>query len=599
MTSIPEINIEFGDLGAAPVSSQLTPARTINGRPYHAKRPHKKSRAGCVNCKSRKVKCNEERPRCRACTLRKETCVYPSTQHTFSAASSASSRSVRAAALSAAAAATATAAAAAPASSSSASNSLLPPSSTSSSSSSEDGSAAVASRVNSRSASPYLYSSTSDSANVERGWNASSNGPVRKQNRGGFNMLEEPFYLPPQIDQTDMKLLWFYTAKGFDAFAAEAGHQPQVDEILRVAIPRHAFSSRFLMDCLLALSALELQILNQPIEPSRVLMYRARAFAGYRKAIEEATPDTYPALLACSLLLCSLSSEMFRDTDSTALYILDWMVVWRGIGLIVKLIKPEMLFKSGMSLLFARPPINLDASTKYIPNQLLFMVSSIRHDEPDYMHINMYYETLKYLGSLYRELESGMGRILSLRTITWFTFLPKGFVDVAREHRPRALIILAHYLVFIKLCRLWWMQGIADKEIKDIRDVLDEDWLLFISGPLAALETDDEISIGKILLNNNSWQPDFFYDQTRDNQLRSLGLVDNSGRNIIFNGSWIQADTGKPAVWNMTEPLDTSSAIFRPEEIIGLRHLSLNIPGESPSAKETTGDGIDITNINP
>lgn len=46
-------------------------------KPYHAKRPHRKSRAGCINCKQRRVKCSEDKPRCRACTLRKEDCRYP------------------------------------------------------------------------------------------------------------------------------------------------------------------------------------------------------------------------------------------------------------------------------------------------------------------------------------------------------------------------------------------------------------------------------------------------------------------------------------------------------------------------------------------
>lgn len=45
-------------------------------KPYHYKRPHRKSRAGCRNCKKRKVKCDEGRPTCRLCTVRKETCVY-------------------------------------------------------------------------------------------------------------------------------------------------------------------------------------------------------------------------------------------------------------------------------------------------------------------------------------------------------------------------------------------------------------------------------------------------------------------------------------------------------------------------------------------
>ncbi|CAK7197745.1 hypothetical protein SEUCBS139899_000393 [Sporothrix eucalyptigena] len=595
MNQLPEDSFGLDGMGAESIPDQGATTMTTD-RPYHAKRPHKKSRAGCQNCKTRKVKCNEERPRCRACTLRREVCVYPTAAQTSAAPSTTPPRAARPPAAARAAIAVST----------NTSTSLMPASSSSSSSSSDDGSTSHT-RAYSRGGSPGMVSLTDDFTLVN--WGSASTTTSRQPVgyvRGGapildnsFTLLDEPLFVPAAIDQIDMKLLWFYTAKGFDAFAAEAGHQPKVDEILQVAIPRHAFASRFLMDCLLALSALELQLLNQPIEPARVLMYRARAFAGYRKAVEEATPESYPALLACSLLLCALSSEMFRDAERTPLYILDWMVVWRGIGLIVKLIQPDMLFKSGMYMLFARPPINLDSSAKHIPNQMLFMVSSIRQDDPDFMYIDLYYETLKYLGSLYRELESGIGRILNLRTITWFTFLPKGFVDIARERRPRALIILAHYLVFVKLCnRLWWMQGIADKEIKDILNVLEDEWKSYVAGPIAALETTDEIAIGKILLNNNSWQPDFVYDPVKDNQIKGLTLVDNSGHNIVYNGSWVQADTGKSAVWNIQEALDTSVTAFKPDELIGLRRLSLqNAEGSSSAPETATGDDAFNANV--
>ncbi|CAK7229142.1 hypothetical protein SBRCBS47491_007147 [Sporothrix bragantina] len=568
-------------------------------RPYHAKRPHKKSRAGCINCKTRKVKCNEERPRCRACTLRREDCVYPSGTQTSvtSNSSNASStstppRTVRSTAAGRAAIALTAATVASRA---------LPSSSSSSTSSNASDAGSVVHY--SRGATPGMASTTDVSAQAVWSSEPTSSRPMIYRYRGGssiatngFNILDEPLFVPPAVDMVDMKLLWFYTAKGFDAFAAEAGHHPKVDEVLQVAIPRHAFASRFLMDCLLALSALELQLLNQPISPSRVLMYRVRAFAGYRKAVEEATPETYPALLACSLLLCALSSEMFRDAESTPLYILDWMVVWRGIGLIVKLIDPDVLFKSGMYMLFARPPVNLDSSAKHIPNQMLFMVSSIGQDDPDFMYIETYYETLKFLGSLYRELESGIGRILNLRTITWFTFLPKGFVDIARERRPRALVILAHYLVFVKLCnRLWWMQGIADKEIKDILNILEEEWMSYMTAPITALDVTDDIEIGKILLNNHSWKPDFVYDPVKDDQIKGLTLVDNTGHNVVYNGSWLQADTGKQAVWNIQERLDTTVAAFRPGELSRLSQLSVeNAEDESVAPTSTPGDEFNI-----
>ncbi|KAK3362312.1 hypothetical protein B0T25DRAFT_3238 [Lasiosphaeria hispida] len=42
------------------------------------RRSHKKSRAGCNECKRRHVKCDEQRPRCIICTLSERPCSYPS-----------------------------------------------------------------------------------------------------------------------------------------------------------------------------------------------------------------------------------------------------------------------------------------------------------------------------------------------------------------------------------------------------------------------------------------------------------------------------------------------------------------------------------------
>jgi len=236
--------------------------------------------------------------------------------------------------------------------------------------------------------------------------------------------VKEPLFTPAGTDALDMKLLWFYTYKGFDSFSVQAGHQPQTDEILKVIIPRQAFANPFLMNCLLGLSALQLQDVDPDVSPERAIVYRAKAFEGYRRAVEEARPETYAALLATSLLLTALSSQMFRDPDARPLYIIDWMVVWRGIGLIVNLISPEALVDSGLSQLFSRPPIDLDASTTHIPNNLLFMISSIKEGDADFEHVDTYYETLKYLGSLYLELnENRFGPILDLRIIVWFTFV--------------------------------------------------------------------------------------------------------------------------------------------------------------------------------
>ncbi|KAF2111525.1 hypothetical protein BDV96DRAFT_552010 [Lophiotrema nucula] len=44
---------------------------------FVSKRPHRKSKGGCLTCKRKKVKCDEGLPQCAYCALRKLECVYP------------------------------------------------------------------------------------------------------------------------------------------------------------------------------------------------------------------------------------------------------------------------------------------------------------------------------------------------------------------------------------------------------------------------------------------------------------------------------------------------------------------------------------------
>ncbi|KAK0650704.1 Sterol uptake control protein 2 [Lasiodiplodia hormozganensis] len=57
---------------------------------YRARRPHRKSRFGCKNCKSRKIKCDEEKPQCGQCTKHAVVCDF-STRESVPASSVSSS----------------------------------------------------------------------------------------------------------------------------------------------------------------------------------------------------------------------------------------------------------------------------------------------------------------------------------------------------------------------------------------------------------------------------------------------------------------------------------------------------------------------------
>lgn len=358
-------------------------------------------------------------------------------------------------------------------------------------------------------------------------------------------LLTEPAYSPPDTDATDMKLLWIYTIKTYESFNTNARKTPAIDDVLKIKIIQHAFANPFLMNTVLGITALHMSHLNIPVPESKAIAYRANAFAGYRKAIEEAKPETFPALLACSLLLCAVSTAQFRE-DDRPLYILDWILVWRGIGLMIDLVRPDVLFQSGMESLFFRPPIDLNTSALHIPSNLLFMVTSIKEGDEDFPHIAVYYDTLKYLGALYRELLNGFGGMLDLRIITFYTFLPRPFIDLARRRRPRALVIIAHHLAFVRCVGgPWWMNGIADREIDNVCNLLDSgddsranEWTPLISVPRAAARLADRTEIAKLLLDNHAWTPPPVRrgDPEDDERTRGLGWVDDTGKEIAFRG---------------------------------------------------------------
>ncbi|KAK4455616.1 sterol regulatory element-binding protein ECM22 [Podospora aff. communis PSN243] len=416
-------------------------------KPYHAKRPHRKSRAGCISCKTRKVKCDEVRPTCRNCTLRKEKCVYISKTPPSKVASLASKELIH-----------------------------------------HTGLAFRGHETPISTPSPGSGSDTSD-----------------------VNLIYEPMYMPAGRNITDMRLIWHYTTTTHSSLNSWTGAEPRVTNLLRHQLLEHALNTPFLLDGILGLTAMHMNFMgSSDVSPALAAMYRARAMSGYRAAIEAADPSTFPALLVSSIVVCGLSSAEFRGPDAKPLFILDWLTVWRGIGLIIQLTRLRTVAASGLAVLFYRPQIDLDETPTHLPSNLLFMISSIRPEDPDYPHQASYYTFLKYLGALYGELAThGLGPLLNLRITTFLSFSTVEFIELARKRRPRAAIIIAHYLVFVKLIKkIWWMSDISDREILNISGLVGLGPLSeFMRVPKAAVGIEDDVQLARILLENPTWEP--------------------------------------------------------------------------------------------
>ncbi|KAJ5963836.1 uncharacterized protein N7479_003712 [Penicillium vulpinum] len=95
-TQYPESVAFWHDPSAAPTMivppSYTTSQKQALFQPLSDQKKHKRTRSGCFTCRSRRIKCDENRPVCERCRKGSRDCVYPSPSASSSTSSKASSR---------------------------------------------------------------------------------------------------------------------------------------------------------------------------------------------------------------------------------------------------------------------------------------------------------------------------------------------------------------------------------------------------------------------------------------------------------------------------------------------------------------------------
>ncbi len=318
-----------------------------------------------------------------------------------------------------------------------------------------------------------------------------------------------PFFMPQVSDSVTqghfLQHFKLHTSTSFNVDPIDRRHS---DSILREFAIQRSFELTSLMNCVLAISALHIKqrgIAGDPALISRLAdEYAHVSTIQFLADMEVADPNTFPHLVVASLLMTAISSRNFRDEGlETELYIVNWMKLWGGIGVMINRMTVPGFIRSGLSKLFYRPPVNPDAGEEHLPQIIKSMVDL----RLDVEHKHVYHETARYLGALYHTLKDGLSPMMRLRIITWVTFIPKEFVDLALKRHWRALVIVAHYAVFLKLTtRVWWMENVGQKSIEDLVAFLGPLKSLYIQVPIATMETDDVNQIGRLLLDDETWE---------------------------------------------------------------------------------------------
>ncbi|KAI1641199.1 hypothetical protein F4809DRAFT_587676 [Biscogniauxia mediterranea] len=391
------------------------------------RRSHKKSRAGCRRCKSRKIKCDEVHPRCGNCSKHGVACDFehpeiadtlalPETPHPTASASPCESPSI----------------------------SSLPPT-------------------------PSAPASTP--APIYRQPEQPSVSSASKSDR----MME-------------LKLLHHYTTVTCETLAISS---PVSEKIWRETVPHLAFSGAdFLVDALLAVSALHLRSISpQDQELIRAShSYMAATLSEYSASLAKGiTESNAEALFLTSALIAfqSTASRIFTRDDSGDLkdrsdgYVLplSWFHSFQGVKTIVAS-SWQWLRNSGIviPIIESQPALNLDLSGKRATffSDLLVGVDeelSGLDDDPALQRSTRqaYQHAVAVLDWAHKIPQTG-APLVFLATVS------RRFVDLLEVRKPRALAILASYFALLRfLDSVWWLRGVARREVMGIVSLFDPD----------------------------------------------------------------------------------------------------------------------------
>ncbi|RDL33961.1 Zn2 DNA-binding protein [Venustampulla echinocandica] len=278
----------------------------------------------------------------------------------------------------------------------------------------------------------------------------------------------------------------------------------EANRILLVTVPQLAFESEYLLYCILGISSHHLEHVDPTSRDNRAstAIYRVKALKAFREVLargDNPTLNWEAALMMSSLLLalCSMGTQK-GEGDFT---IISWLTLFRGLKATMMIRGPEALMMTSVSPVFRRILTELHIGP-IIPKILLSLLQGVPELDPDFQYLESYYQALNVLGSLYASLaQDGLAPALVMRVIAWPTYLTEDFVNCAKEKRPRALIILAYFLVFFNLAEgLWWMDRMGDTDIKAIAETVGTEWLLYLSVPLEATTTRNAEEVARLLL---------------------------------------------------------------------------------------------------
>jgi hypothetical protein len=261
-----------------------------------------------------------------------------------------------------------------------------------------------------------------------------------------------------------------------------------------IDVPSLAFQnepSNPLADLLLANSALHLQSVN-PNDRSITLAssyYLESGLVKFKNAILHLDEQNSPTLFASSILvvlyvLCSRQQELILNREYSPPS--AWFRALQGTKSIVAMAREwirksslEALLLDDQTLVSHSWPLSDDS-----PFDELLIALSTETLKPE--RISAYKIAVIHLSRAYAlQLAGGDRRAVFQLIMSFPVVVPAIIVDLLQSHDPRTLVIIAYFFGLITFVDdVWWLQGVARREIFGLLSIIPEEWKWIMQWPL-------------------------------------------------------------------------------------------------------------------
>lgn len=335
--------------------------------------------------------------------------------------------------------------------------------------------------------------------------------PIYTPEEGSPNTVTTPVqHLLPSIDFTstgtldlpesesrrllEMRLLHHYILHTSPTFPAS--HNACVREAWTVEAPKLAIQNATVQYGMFATTALHLAK-STPEDPELIaahLKYLGLALREQRRAVAQlniysADAVCFTSVLITIIALASLEGRPLEPYTAP----MQWLEMASGslniLSTSIMSIKDDPSAKI-MMIVKGVPDLSDNNELYNAQNRADFseILSRDRGSEDWDEEVQEAYEkTLSYIGSIKRAISNGEHTMAILRRVFAFAMhIPRRFIKLVQEQRPRALVVLAHYFALAtKPGYVWYIGDVPHREVVGIQKALPDEWRDQMRWPLA------------------------------------------------------------------------------------------------------------------